>query len=114
MDIGSVYNNTGYTNNVSQSSNTRKTNTTAKTEQTTELSDAEKLDNFKKEIWNELDRMPRSSSINWSYQITHGAFERMMKEPEFKEDVYDERRCDSWSSSHYFLYDKDRYEAYPV
>lgn len=66
MDIGSVYNNTGYTNNVSQSSNTQKTNTTAKTEQTTELSDAEKLENFKKEVWKELDAMPWNDNADIS------------------------------------------------
>lgn len=55
--------------------------------QTQELSDAEKLENFKKEIWNEINSMPRSNSISWSINITGVASERMMNEPEFKEKM---------------------------
>ena len=56
-------------------------------DQTQELSNAEKLESFKKEIWNEIDSIPRSSSISWSINITDAAFERMMNEPEFKEKM---------------------------
>ncbi len=56
-------------------------------DQTQELSEAEKLESFKKEIWNEINAIPRSSSISWSINITDAAFERMMNEPEFKEKM---------------------------
>lgn len=57
------------------------------TRQTQKQSDAEKLADFKKEIWNEIKSMPRSSSISWSINITDAAFERMMNEPAFKEKM---------------------------
>ena len=60
---------------------------TERTARTQEASDAEKLENFKKEIWNEINIIPRSSSISWSINITDAAFERMMNEPEFKEKM---------------------------
>lgn len=87
MDISSIYANAGYTNNVSKSSNTQKPANTEKTEQTAELSDAEKLENFKNEIWKELDSMPWNSNADISVQITDKAFERMRKEPEFKDKM---------------------------
>lgn len=52
-----------------------------------ELSEAEKLEAFKKEIWNEINRMPRSSSINWSIQITEGGFKRMMDDSKYKDKI---------------------------
>lgn len=63
----------------------RKTDTKEVTE--TELSEMEKLEAFKTEIWNEINRMPRCSSINWSIQITDGGFKRMMEDPEYKEKI---------------------------
>ena len=50
-----------------------------------ELSDAEKLENFKKEIWGEINSFPWNKSMNISIQITDGAFKRMMKDPDFKD-----------------------------
>lgn len=87
MDISSIYANTGYTNNVSKSTSTQKTINMEKTEQAAELQDAEKLENFKKEIWNEIDKMPWNNRVNVSIQISDKAFERMMKEPDFKRDM---------------------------
>lgn len=49
-----------------------------------ELSEAEKLENFKKEIWNELDSYPWDSRVNISIQITDSAFKRMMTDEDFK------------------------------
>ena len=49
---------------------------------TKEISEAEKLEAFKKEIWKEIDSLSWGSSI--SIQITDGAFEKMMNDPEFK------------------------------
>ena len=59
----------------------------AETGSTQELSEAEKLEAFKKEMWNEINSIPRSSSISWSINITDEAFERMMNEPEFKDKM---------------------------
>ena len=47
-----------------------------------EIPKAEKLEAFKKEIWKEIDSLSWGSSI--SIQITDGAFEKMMNDPEFK------------------------------
>ncbi len=55
---------------------------TERTEQTQEVSDAEKLENFKKEIWNEINSMPWGA--NTSIQITDGAFKKMMEDGTFK------------------------------
>ncbi len=53
-----------------------------RTAQTQEVSDAEKFENFKKEIWNEINSMPWGA--NTSIQITDGAFRKMMEDGEFK------------------------------
>lgn len=50
----------------------------------TELSEAEKLEVFKKKIWKEIDSWPRCSSISESIQITDSAFKRMMNDDDFK------------------------------
>ena len=55
---------------------------TERAAQTQEASDAEKLENFKKEIWNEINSMPWGA--NTSIQITDGAFRKMMEDGEFK------------------------------
>ena len=55
---------------------------TERTAQIKEVSDAEKLENFKKEIWNEINSMPWGA--NTSIQITDGAFRKMMEDGEFK------------------------------
>lgn len=53
-----------------------------RTAQAQESLDAEKLENFKKEIWNEINSMPWGA--NTSIQITDGAFRKMMEDSEFK------------------------------
>ena len=49
-----------------------------------ELTEEEKLEAFKKEIWRELDSYPWNKGVNVSIQITDGAFEKMMVDKEFK------------------------------
>lgn len=61
--------------------------TDTKAVEDTEFSETEKLEAFKKEIWDEINRMPRCSSINWSIQITDDGFKRMMQDPEYKEKI---------------------------
>lgn len=56
---------------------------------TQELSDAEKLEAFKKEIWNEINSYPWNPSISESIQITDGAFQRMMEDSDFKDRMLD-------------------------
>ena len=50
---------------------------------TEEISEAEKLENFKKEIWKEIDSMPWGCDI--SVHITDDAFKRMMDDGDFKD-----------------------------
>lgn len=62
-------------------------NTTVRTEsaeKTEFMSEDDKLEAFKKEIWKELDSLPWNSSVNVSIQITDSAFKRMMTDEDFK------------------------------
>ena len=59
----------------------------AETGSTQELLEAEKLEAFKKEIWNEINSMPWDNRMNISIQITDKAFERMMNDTEFKDKM---------------------------
>lgn len=70
-----------YTNKT-QKTATSGANFAERTAQAQESSDAEKLENFKKEIWNEINSMPWGA--NTSIQITDGAFRKMMEDSEFK------------------------------
>lgn len=82
-EVGQSY----YQNNVATLKNTKNVNgiekfTLEKTENTKELSETEKMEAFKKEIWNEINSMPWGA--NTSIQITDGAFKKMMENSEFK------------------------------
>lgn len=57
---------------------------TENTEKTEFMSEDEKLEAFKKEIWKELDSLPWNGGINYSIQITDSAFKRMMNDEDFK------------------------------
>ena len=62
-------------------------NTAVRTEsmgKTEFMSENEKLEAFKKEIWKELDSLPWNRSANVSIQITDSAFKRMMTDENFK------------------------------
>lgn len=48
------------------------------------MSEDEKLEAFKKEVWKELDSLPWNSSVDVSIQITDSAFKRMMNDDDFK------------------------------
>lgn len=52
-----------------------------------ELTEEEKLEAFKKEIWKEIDSWPRHPMVSESIQITDGAFKRMMTDEDFKNRV---------------------------
>lgn len=99
MDISSIYEKAGYTNDLSKSSNTQKSTNTEKAAQAAELPDAKKLEDFKKEVWKELDSMPWNSNADISIQVTDKAFERMMKEPEFKDKMMKIMREESMAAT---------------
>ena len=52
-----------------------------------ELTEEEKLEAFKKEIWKEIDSWPRHPMVSESIHITDGAFKRMMTDEDFKNRV---------------------------
>lgn len=63
-------------------------NTTVRTEcaeKTEFMSEDDKLEAFKKEVWKEIDAMPWNSCMNTSVQISDKAFKRMMNDKDFKE-----------------------------
>ncbi len=82
MEISSVLS-SAYSTYVKNSSKTTSQVETAT--EVKELSDAEKLENFKKEIWNQINSYPWNPSISESIQITDGAFKRMMEDSDFKD-----------------------------
>lgn len=65
--------------------------------QTQAVSDNEALENFKKEIWSEIDSMSWGSSI--SVQMTDDAFEKMMVDKEFKSKMMNLIREDACGSN---------------
>lgn len=65
--------------------------------QTQIVSKNEALENFKKEIWSEIDSMSWGSSI--SVQITDDAFEKMMVDKEFKNKMMNLIREDACGSN---------------
>ena len=71
----------------------RKTVGEEKIENIEELSEIEKLENFKKEIWNEIDSMPWGCDI--SIHITDDAFKRMMDDSDFKDSMLSTIREDA-------------------
>ena len=64
-----------------------------KSEEVKELSEEEKLAEFKKEIWREIDSMPCGCDI--SIHITDYAFKRMMDDSEFKDRMLNTIREDA-------------------
>ena len=58
-----------------------------------ELSEIEKLENFKKEVWKEIDSMPWGCDI--SIHITDDAFKRMMDDSDFKDRMLSKIREDA-------------------
>ena len=70
---------------------------TERAAQAQEVSDAEKLENFKKGIWNEINSMPWGA--NTSIQITDGAFKKMMEDSEFKNKMMKVIREDAIGSN---------------
>lgn len=62
-----------------------------------EVSEAEKLENFKKEIWNEINSMPWGA--NTSIQITDEAFKKMMEDSGFQNKMIKMIREDAVGSN---------------
>ena len=85
-----------YQNFVATTKSIKSVNSTEETDSTQELSGAEKLEAFKKQIWNELDSLSWGSSV--SIQITDAAFEKMMNDSEFKDKMMNLIREDARGS----------------
>ena len=83
MDISSILNSSYSTQ--TQKTTKQSISKVESVDQTQELSDAEKLENFKKEIWNEIDSLSWGSNV--SIQISDEAFEKMMNDSEFKNEM---------------------------
>ena len=66
-----------------------KVSETEKTGGVAELSEADRLEAFKKEIWDQINSYPWNPSISESIQITDGAFKRMMEDSDFKDRMLD-------------------------
>ena len=81
MDITQTVNFSGYSASVYNKIKSTLQVETAK--EVKELSEEEKLAEFKKEIWKEIDSMPWGCDI--SIHITDDAFKRMMDDNEFKD-----------------------------
>ena len=91
MDIAQTVNFSGYSaviyNKIKGASQIEKS------EEVKELSEEEKLAEFKKEIWREIDSMPWGYDI--SIHITDDAFKRMMDDSEFKDRMLNTIREDA-------------------
>lgn len=76
-----------YQNYVTENKNVNSTEKFAleETGSAKELSEAEKLEAFKEEIWNEINSYSWNKSMNISIQITDGAFKRMMNDADYKD-----------------------------
>ena len=85
-----------YQNNVSTTKSIKSVNSTEESGNTKELSEAEKLEVFKKEMWKEINSLSWGSSV--SIQITDEAFEKMMNDSEFKNKMMNLIREDSRGS----------------
>ena len=91
MDIVQTVNFSGYS--ASAYSRIKSVSKVEKSEEVKELSEEEKLAEFKKEIWKEIDSMPWGCDI--SIHITEDAFKRMMNDNEFKDRMLNTIREDA-------------------
>ncbi|MBD5494857.1 MAG: hypothetical protein HDR12_10920, partial [Lachnospiraceae bacterium] len=81
---------------VTTKKSTKSVNSMEETGSAQELSEAEKLEAFKKEMWKEINSLSWGSSV--SIQITDEAFEKMMNDSEFKNKMMNLIREDSRGS----------------
>ena len=91
MDIAQTVNFSGYSASVYNKIKSVSQVETAK--EVKELSEEEKLAEFKKEIWKEIDSMPWGCDI--SIHITDDAFKRMMDDSDFKDRMLSKIREDA-------------------
>lgn len=97
MEISSLL--TSKVNLQTSKTSTTENDSSSKVSESTASSEAEKLEAFKKEIWSEISNMPYKQQMNLSIQITDKAFERMMKEPAFKEEMLSVLKEDAYASN---------------
>ena len=91
MDITQAVNFSGYS--APAYSRIKSVSKVEKSKEVKELSEEEKLVEFKKEIWKEIDSMPWGCDI--SIHITDDAFKRMMDDSEFKDRMLNTIREDA-------------------
>ena len=91
MDIAQNVSFSGYTASVYNK--IKSVSQVEKSEEVKELSEEEKLAEFKKEIWREIDSMPWGCDI--FIHITDDAFKRMMDDSEFKDRMLNTIREDA-------------------
>ena len=82
-----------YHNNVATTKSTKNVNSTEKfalekTSDTQELSEAEEMELFKKEFYQELSQITTHTTVsNAAVNVTEAAFKRMKDDPEYKQQV---------------------------
>ncbi|MDE7283068.1 MAG: hypothetical protein K2N85_05735, partial [Lachnospiraceae bacterium] len=82
-----------YQNNVATTKNTKNVSSTEKfalekTSDTRELSEAEEMELFKKEFYQELSKITMHSTVsNAAVNVTEAAYKRMKDDPEYKQQV---------------------------
>ena len=91
MDIAQTVNYSQYS--VSAYDTTKSVSQVETAKEVKELSEEEKLVEFKKEIWKEIDSMPWGCDI--SIHITDDAFKRMMDDNDFKDRMLSKIREDA-------------------
>lgn len=91
MDITQTVNFSGYS--VSAYNKTKSVSQVETAKEVKELSEEEKLAEFKKEIWKEIDYMPWGCDI--SIHITDDAFKKMMDDNDFKDRMLSKIREDA-------------------
>ena len=90
-----------YQNNVATTKNVNNTEKFAleKTESTRELSEAEEMEQFKKEFYAELERIPKNRTItNLAVNISEEAFKNMKADPAYRAKIMSALQRDLTSS----------------
>ena len=92
-------NNLSVQNNKNHATHAGTANGAAKTEHAQRLLEAEEMAAFKKEIYAEIDKIPRDRTIaNVAIHISEEAFQNMKNDPKYREQIMSVIRRDLTSS----------------
>ena len=103
-----------YQNNMETKKNTKNVNSAdkfalEKTESTQELSEAEEMEQFKKEFYEDLSKVTNHRTVsNAAVNISEAAFKAMKEDPQCREKVLLFQFCDSFVKNLDFFWRKDR------